>query len=38
MNVGTGLNTGGTVVVTWDAVPGAEGYVIIAVNVEDVDG
>ena len=38
MNVATGLNSGGSVVVTWDAVGGADGYVIIAININDVAG
>ena len=32
MNVRVVLNNGGTIVVGWDAVDGADGYVVIAVN------
>ena len=38
MNVRTGLNTGGTVVVSWDMAAGADGYVIIAININDIEG
>ena len=34
MNVREVLNTGGTIVVRWDAVDGADGYVVIAVNAD----
>ena len=37
MNVGAGLNSGGTVVVTWDAVEGAAGYVVIAIDTSSFE-
>ena len=34
-NLSIGINTGGTIQVTWDAAPNAAGYVVIAIHKDD---